>query len=309
MYRPTQEDPASNRPRPDACPLCHGRHLSLWFVDGTGDWAAYGCPDCDLWFVWPPESGASDDPTGVNYFNSDGYMETVSRAYVAHKDPLIARFKRILRRATRHRPPGLALGQLRAADVGCGVGTSVEAMGQLGIQAVGCDYSAGLIDYARRVYPSREYRVGSVDALEDGTFDLVSAYNLIEHVSDLHGLTEGFARKLRPGGLLLLETPDRYSLFQHVLVVARQLGVPFSTLSQDGGHVYLFSRRSLAALMAAKGLDVVDTWTVMSPVGELFSKNRERQGRLAAMALPPIYLLSLLSGRRNRIILVARKRG
>lgn len=275
-----------------------------WFQSGDGRWTAWGCPNCDLWFVWPPESGRTD-PSGRAYFESEEYLETVDDAYVAHRERHIRRFQRIIGRATRQLSKHTS--EIRAADVGSGIGTSVAAMDAMGIKAVGCDFSRRLVDRGTEIYPDIELRCGTSDVLEDAAYDMVTAFNLIEHVRDCHGLVDSLQRALKPGGILVLETPDRYSLFQSLLAGIRRLGLCYHTLSQDGGHIYLFSRRPLARLLTGHGLVIEDVWTMMSPLSELMEKTRRRKGRLAAAALRGTHVLSRITGRKNRLVVVARK--
>ena len=297
---------------PESCPLCHGGDLRVWFGSSDGKWAAWHCSGCELWFVWPPESADPEaDHSGRAFFDSECYIETAREAYVANREAHLERFESIYRRALRLQPcrdDAAILSQLRAADIGCGVGTSVAAMARLGISCVGCDYSQRLIEYARELEPHLEFRHGGVEALEDCEYHVISAFNIVEHVADLHGFIEQIRRKLRPGGLLVVETPDRASLFQSVLVALRALGICAHTLSQDGGHVYLFTRQALARLLAEHGFREADFSRLMSPKKELACKTLQRKGWPAALALSSVYALSELSGRRNRMIMVAQMR-
>jgi len=248
--------------RPESCPLCRGGDLRRWFRSGDGKWAAWHCGGCQLWFVWPPESGDTEgDHSGRSFFDSEAYIECAREAYVADREVQLERFEGIYRRALRLQPcrdEADMLSQLRAADIGCGVGTAVAAMARLGISCVGCDYSERLIDYARELEPELEFRHGGVEVLEDCEYHVISAFNLIEHVADLHGFVEQVRRKLRPGGLLIIETPDRGSLFQSVLAALRGLGICAHTLSQDGGHIYLFTRQALVHLLGEYGFAEAD---------------------------------------------------
>jgi len=300
--------------KPDAptnCPLCGSSAILPWFVSDDRRWRTYGCQQCDLWFVWPPESGdLGVDPAGLDYFDSDAYLQTARIAYAANTNAHIKRFQYIVRRALKSLhidPTSPELVQIKAADLGCGVGTSVAAMAQIDIEAVGCDYSSKLIEYAESLYPDMDLRCGSLEVLENGAYDLISAYNLIEHVKDLHGFVAGLREKLKPGGLLVLETPNRYSLFQSVLAAVRRAGICAHTLSQDGGHIYLFTHQALYYLLSKHGFSEVDYFKLMSPWRELSYKTQQRKGLLAATMLSSVYLLSVLTGRKNRMVMVARK--
>ncbi|MFP3903403.1 MAG: class I SAM-dependent methyltransferase [Armatimonadota bacterium] len=293
---------------PPQCPLCSGTRLQRWFCSADGRWVAWGCEECDLWFVWPPESGtAGCDPSGRSFFESAEYLETVDGAYVASRKQHLKRFRTILSRAVQQLESPQDLSSIRAADVGCGVGTSVAAMESLGMEATGCDFSRPLIQRGRDMYPALDLKCGVAGDLKDATYHLISAFNIVEHIRDVRGFIATLREKLVSGGLLVIETPDRYSLFQRVLAAVRRMGSIHHTLSQDGGHIYLFSRRALEYLLAQHDFVIEDTWTTMSPYEELAEKTRRRKGLLASAVLGGVYALSCVTGLKNRRIVVARK--
>src|SRR3546814_12277493 len=53
-----------------------------------------------------------------------------------------------------------------------------------------------------------DYRVGGVETL-DGSFDLVTSMEVIEHVTEPRAFVYGLAARLAEGGLLILSTPNR----------------------------------------------------------------------------------------------------
>ena len=98
--------------------------------------------------------------------------------------------------------------------------------------------------------------VGTLEsaAFPDASFDLVHASHLIEHLCDPAAFLDEVARVLAPGGLLALTTPNADG-FQ-----ARLLGPRWRSVIYD--HMYLFSRRTLAALLASRPFAVLAcvTW-------------------------------------------------
>jgi len=98
-----------------------------------------------------------------------------------------------------------------ALDVGCGAGLLTEPLARLGARASGIDASPELIDVARRHAAAMgldiDYRAGDVQELE-GRFDLITCMEVIEHVADPAAFVQALARRLAPGGLLVLSTPN-----------------------------------------------------------------------------------------------------
>jgi SAM-dependent methyltransferase len=101
-----------------------------------------------------------------------------------------------------------AAGPGPVADVGCGPGRITAHLRRLGLTAVGLDLSPAMVAVGRRDHPGLPLAVGSMTALPFAAASLgglVAWYSVI-HVPDeaLPGVLAGFARVLRPGGVLLL---------------------------------------------------------------------------------------------------------
>jgi SAM-dependent methyltransferase len=118
----------------------------------------------------------------------------------------------------RHAPDARTL-----LDVGCGYGSFVLAARQRGIDAVGIELAPFEIDFARtriaRERPEDDaaavYREGSALDLPfaGGAFDVVTLWNVLEHVPDGDRTLSEAIRVLRPGGLLYVVCPN-YAAFR-----------------------------------------------------------------------------------------------
>ena len=65
----------------------------------------------------------------------------------------------------------------------------------------------------RRMGLTIDYRAVGVEAL-DGSFDLVTSMEVVEHVADPQAFVDALAARVAPGGLLLMSTPNRTGLSQ-----------------------------------------------------------------------------------------------
>lgn len=95
----------------------------------------------------------------------------------------------------------------RILDVGCGTGANLIMLSKHG-DAEGVDVSEDALAFCRERGLDK-VRLGAGEELpyEDGTFDLVTAFDVVEHMDDdLAGLSE-MHRVLRPGGRVLLFVP------------------------------------------------------------------------------------------------------
>jgi 2-polyprenyl-6-hydroxyphenyl methylase/3-demethylubiquinone-9 3-methyltransferase len=98
-----------------------------------------------------------------------------------------------------------------ALDVGCGAGLLAEPLARLGAAVTAIDAAAELIEvaraHARRQGLEIDYRAAAVEEV-GGRFDLVTSLEVIEHVADPQAFVNALARRLAPGGLLILSTPN-----------------------------------------------------------------------------------------------------
>ncbi|MDI2090808.1 bifunctional 2-polyprenyl-6-hydroxyphenol methylase/3-demethylubiquinol 3-O-methyltransferase UbiG [Commensalibacter oyaizuii] len=105
-------------------------------------------------------------------------------------------------------------------DIGCGAGLASEAMAALGYDVLGVDAGQEVIAAAENhlktvpLPPNSghvTYRVGSVEALveEQKQFSIITALELLEHVSDPQEFILNLAKLLTPDGKLFLSTINR----------------------------------------------------------------------------------------------------
>ena len=117
-----------------------------------------------------------------------------------------------------------------ALDVGCGAGLLAEPLARLGAKVTGIDAAPEVIHVAREHARGEgldiDYRAGDVQELE-GQFDLITCMEVIEHVADPAAFVKALARRLAPGGLLIMSTPNATSWSRLMLI----------TVSEGLGHI------------------------------------------------------------------------
>lgn len=104
---------------------------------------------------------------------------------------------------------------LKVLDVGCGGGLLAEAMAQKGAAVVGIDASDKAIAvataHAAQSGLSIDYRETTAEDLaKTGVqFDVITAFEIVEHVANLKSFIASLSKLLKPGGLLLIATVNR----------------------------------------------------------------------------------------------------
>lgn len=90
----------------------------------------------------------------------------------------------------------------RVLDAGCGPGHVAACATLLGAEAVGLDFSKGMLHEAQRRFPNIPFRVGDVEELpmKDCSFDAVLSNIVLFHVTDPARAMSEARRVLKPGG-------------------------------------------------------------------------------------------------------------
>ncbi|HTE06830.1 MAG TPA: class I SAM-dependent methyltransferase, partial [Planctomycetota bacterium] len=102
------------------------------------------------------------------------------------------------------RDPG---GQRLLMDLGCGVGGMLEPMAQYG-RVIGTDVTLkGLQHCAARHFPRLVACNGPDGCFKDGTLDVITAFDALEHIEDDVGSMREIHRMLKPGGTFIASGP------------------------------------------------------------------------------------------------------
>jgi len=98
-------------------------------------------------------------------------------------------------------------------DVASGEGYGTALLAQVARSAVGVEIAPEAVDHANNAYRANNlsFVVGDARSLPgpDATFDVVTSFETIEHFAEQRRFLSEIRRVLRPGGLLIVSTPDR----------------------------------------------------------------------------------------------------
>jgi len=150
-------------------------------------------------------------------------------------------------------------------DVGCGMGTFLQQAQQEGWNAAGLELSPAIAAYAReqRGLAVDSSSIESTTSFPSASFDVVTMFGVIEHLANPQSAAGECARLLRPGGLLVLQTPSEDGLMRRVgrLLYWASGGLFSFQVKQfyqmNGGHSVCFDRRSIKTLLDRTGFEVL----------------------------------------------------
>ncbi len=180
----------------------------------------------------------------------DAYAAVVDQTYAEEREGRVLTFRRHLE--PLERVTGPANGR-RLLDVGCHIGVFLEIAAARGWDAWGVEPSRWAAEQAR--HRGFNVKTGTLAqaGFADHSFDVVTLWDVIEHLSDPRGELERVNRVLKPGGLVCIHTMDIESPF------ARLMGRRWPWLMEM--HLYYFSRATLSALLAKTGFEVIQSQT------------------------------------------------
>lgn len=215
------------------CSLC--RSLDVVDLFQVGGRQYMKCRGCDLIF----QKGIQMDQAKAIY-RSDEYRRVESQHRLGLRRMI---FQRSLDEIERVKSPG------RLLDVGCGDGLFLNLAGRRGWKADGVELSPGAYEQAQNVIRLNIFHGELRDArFPDSFFDVVTLYNVLDHLpSPLDELLE-IHRIIKLGGLLVLRVPN--ATFHVNLIRVLKSLKPYLVF-----HLYCFSPKTIRLLLEKVGYD------------------------------------------------------
>lgn len=207
----------------------------------ASDGPIFRCAGCGTWRLVPRDQ---DDPD-----RDSGYGGAYRRGLDDEKP------RRCMRILLEHVPAGG-----RLLDVGCSEGRFLSLARDAGWHVRGLDPDPGAVQAARE--QGIEVLRGSAgDPLPvGGAFDLVTLWDVIEHLPAPGDAAAWLAGVVRDEGRVLVLTPDATSLFDHLVRLERVLpragGQRLATLCLNRYHLHRFTPQGLRALFERSGFRV-----------------------------------------------------
>lgn len=250
------------------CPLCGSvRARPVWHEQGH---RYVRCSGCGV--VFSDVNAAAYDSAAHNVWHDDELAASTESFYGTARTLVHTRF------VERFTPTGSG----RLLDVGCGLGYFVARAAYAGWDAYGCDTSEQWVRHARRLVGPDRIALGGVSAgVLGGRFELITAWDVLEHIHDPRPFLRSIADNLAPGGRVFMRTPNltwiypTYATRRHLLRSEVELG-PLN-------HVVYYTASTLRRALESAGLRAIE-WPVLPPpqVG-LANRDPSRAGRATAV--------------------------
>lgn len=232
--------------------------FTLKFQARAKDYRMVSCPDCGLVFQ-DPQPG--DDVLEVSYYHDTGFSHallgplrelTLTRA--REKLPLL-------------RSAGAVRAGLRVLDVGCSSGAWLEVAAEQGMDAIGIELGEQTSEDARR--RGLDVRTGTLERvapqLEGERFDLITFWDVLEHLRDPRLELSLAAQLLNPGGIVAATFPNVAGWYPSVtyrLLATRTGTWEYPELPV---HLYDFAPSTARRLLERTGYRVVAMRTCETP--------------------------------------------
>ncbi len=265
----------------ETCLLCRAqgvpryRELRDRLFGAAGIWSILSCPNCGLSWLSPRPAPSDIGKVYQTYYTHN--LADGRRSFLAS---LRCKVEQALLKAgfgydnlpggTGTRLAGRLLGMLlpmarqiagssvmwldakpqgKLLDVGCGNGSFLAKMQKLGWEVAGVEPDENSAGIARERLGIPVTRDLDASEFSDGSFDAVTAHEVIEHTHDPVGFLRQSWRVLKPGGIFVLTTPNVGSLGCQLFRKAWESWDP-------PRHLHLFSSQTLRVCAETAGLRI-----------------------------------------------------
>jgi 2-polyprenyl-3-methyl-5-hydroxy-6-metoxy-1,4-benzoquinol methylase len=252
---------------PRRCPFCSADGVACMIrPDGL---TVRRCAVCDCRFVSPAPSEPTLTRFYATYHTNHGYLSLEEQELESGVDDSDVRLQE-LRSLEDWKGK-------RALDVGCGPGGFLAGLQRLGMEITGVDLDRAAVEQARRQLGTERILHGGMEQVADaGSFDLITMNDFIEHPLEPMQLLERAVGHLKPGGYLLLFTPN--GAFADPRFPAHV------TFRRDLEHMQYLTTRTIERITRATDLSIVHLETCMHPLGLTMLRMQPEQVRRSLSA-------------------------
>ena len=251
----------------DHCPVCSSNNIVFVFtaedhLQSHENFRIYECHNCHLRFTNP----RPDDDQLSSYYNSEEYIShtdkgtsVVNRIYKLARQFTLRSKRNLIEQVTANRT---------LLDVGCGTGHFISYCNRFDWNVTGVEPNDLARKEAKEVSNTTIYQ--QLADINQRTFDIISLWHVLEHITDLDQTVIKLKSLLAPKGKIIIAVPN-YEAYE--ATTFNQFWAAYDVPR----HLYHFSRKSMAELMKKHGLKIVKIYPMLLDsfyISLLSNKNR-----------------------------------
>jgi len=214
----------------------------------------------------------------------------------------------------------LPLKNAKVLDIGCGGGLFLSLLKKEGAETVGIELSDSRAQYAKTKHSLEIYKHPiESDFWREGyvnCFDAVTLWDVIEHVNYPYRTLQCAANALKPGGLLLIDTPCRDSFYHQFGVLTYRLTrgkYPIFLNAMYSAHLFghkqIFSTTEMKEIFESLGLEIIDLhkFHELSFPYDFYLRKLFRSQWVVALLLPMVKIFFKIFKIQNKMLVIGRK--
>ncbi len=230
-----------------ACPLCKSDSYKKLYPDSYR--RIVRCNKCHLIYTNPRLKKIH-----LKHLYSQEYFQNTNSSHFGYENYLDDEEKIVKTFAKRMSAIEREFGRGKKGnilDIGCATGFFLKAAKDAGWQVEGVEISEFAANYAKNHFKFKVYCEDFLDIKISEKFDVITMWDVIEHFYNPQAAIEKANKLLKPGGLLVLSTPDVASL---PAKITRHKWVGYK-LSDE--HLTYFSPKTMKIFLENSGLSIV----------------------------------------------------
>ena len=252
------------------CPLCgSSAHETVYDLTATQSsedvpGLVVRCRACPMWFK------VLTDPDGIPTAYPGEYGDDALAAAYLVSSAARSLFLRVLAGVQVN-----SFGAMpRLLDIGAAQGALLEEAARMGFAAEGVDHCEANVSAARSKGLAVTHAAAEDLSVRD-TFDVITMMDIIEHLQDPLGVLRMAYRGLKPGGELVVYTPNHRAAVVVLSKVLHAAGIRYPVQEIFGrNHLVFFDDRSLPLALEKAGFEV--------RVQQLFPYDTARPGQVVS---------------------------
>ena len=235
------------------CPVCKSIKNKKYLV--KYNIPIVTCQKCDLTYATKHPRNFDD------VYSQNDYLKKSILSYDKNRKYRIKRFGleriKILK---KYKKKGKLL------DFGCGTGWFLEGAKDY-FESYGVEYSDTIREWLLDKFDIKAYK--TLENIKYEKFDIITAFDVIEHVPDPLDLLNNLKKKLKKDGIILIYTPNFNSLGFNYLGINNNLLCP-------PNHLFYFNKKSFDHMCKKANLKILETQYRGLDVGDIYAKINQK---------------------------------